>query len=99
MTELMQCNCEHEAIRVYETHDIPLVPWQVCCTHDGYGRRGPAARTKAEAIAAWNADRLAEEKAREAVKVLTSAKDVAHNGWKRALEPMIDEALRLLEGR
>ncbi|MFA5053487.1 MAG: hypothetical protein WC565_05490 [Parcubacteria group bacterium] len=41
-------------------------------------------------------NRLAEEKA---ATVLRAAKDAAHNGWKRALEPMIDEALRLLEGR
>jgi hypothetical protein len=92
MTELLKCKCGGSAA---DGHLLVTT----CVVTCKCGRQGPWADSKAEAVTAWNADRLAEEKAREAVKILKDAKDVAHNGWKRALEPMIDEALRLLEGR
>lgn len=46
-------------------------------------------------LAAWN--RRSDPRIQKAREALVKAKEAAHNGWKRALEPMIDEALAELE--
>ena len=92
MTELMKCKCGGSAA---DGHLLVTT----CVVTCKCGRQGPWADSKAEAVTAWNADRLAEEKAREALHhafgLITEPGD-----WDSAtIEGEISEGLRLLEGR
>lgn len=62
--ELKKCKCGLVAVSIEKVSRGMYVAWCPC------GRRGPFAETEESAIALLNADRLAEEKAREALNQL-----------------------------
>jgi len=95
MTEMLKCKCGLPPMMFPQTGPKGDY-WQVGCP---CGRSGRAISSKEEAIASWNTDRLAEEKAKEALHhafgLITEPGD-----WDSAtIEGEISEGLRLLEGR
>jgi len=68
MTEPMKCKCGSERLKLEGGVGITSGEWsaQIVCIE--CGRRGPRKPLPQDAHDSWNADRLAEEKAREALR-------------------------------
>jgi len=83
MKELLNCKCGGSAA---DGHLLVTT----CVVTCKCGRQGPWADSKAEAVAAWNADRLAEEKAREDIAAILRREygDVRREALEEALQAM-----------
>ncbi len=98
MTEPMKCKCGSERLKLEGGVGITSGEWsaQIVCIE--CGRRGPRKPLPQDAHDSWNVDRLAEEKAREALSEIVSwCRDTQTCANEDAMWSRAREALRLLE--
>jgi hypothetical protein len=67
VSEIRKCKCVNANLNSLVAVEEATM-WVVCC--DECGRHGPWSETEQAAWASWNSDRLAEEKAREAMNLV-----------------------------